>query len=309
MIERTFIFGQERNLVGTVTTPHLPRPGQGRTMALLTNAGVIPRIGPHRLNVRLARRLAELGIPTLRFDMSGLGDSRRSSSRQSTRERLVADTVSAMDLAKAEFGCDQFFMVGFCSGGDIAHLTALADNRLRAIALWDSYVYPTAKARLLGWWHRLQRNSIASVVKKLAGRIFEMGNVRKVDETSEPSSDGPMIFGRARMHMPSRDEFGQRIRTLVDRGVEVMFLYSGGEPQWYNYEGQFRDMFESYGFIDRVEYEFLFRNDHTFIQPHAQQALVDSVERWLERRVLAKTRREVVEPEASVISLPSLTLV
>jgi hypothetical protein len=297
MIETTITFGPENHLVATVTLPAQPRPGHTRTMALLTNAGVIPRIGPHRLNVRLARRFAEMGIATLRFDMSGLGDSRRSSSRRSTGEQAIADTRSAMDLAQSKFGHDQFFMVGFCSGGDVAHVVALEDERLRAVALWDSYVYPTRRAKLRGLLHRLRRHTPLSIVRKAIERLSKW--VRR------PRSDGGLpapavtstIFGRTKM--PDRDEFGQRIRTLVDRGVEVFFLYSGGEPEWFNYHGQFRDMFAQYGFLDRVEYDWRVRSDHTFIQPHSQQALVERVERWLEERVFAAMGRTAVDPKTA----------
>lgn len=304
MNEQTLIFGPENHLVGTVTLPDKVKPGHERTMALLTNAGVIPRIGPHRLNVHLARRFAEMGIATLRFDMSGLGDSRRSSSRRPTGEQFVADTLSAMDLAQAKFGCDQFFMVGFCSGGDVAHNAALLDARLRAIVMWDSYVYPTRKAKLRGLIHRLRRHTLTSAAQKVMQRLLASRGKPAVAEDGQPP-EGPSIFGRTRM--PPRDEFGQRIRTLVDRGVELLFLYSGGEPEWYNYRGQFRDMFSSYGFVDRVAYEYIIRNDHTFIQPHAQAALVESVERWLDQRVLTKLAQGRPEPIEATLSTPVLS--
>ena len=57
MIEQSLIFGPERHLVGTVTLPEQPVVGQ--VMLLLTNAGVIPRVGPHRVNVKLARHFAQ----------------------------------------------------------------------------------------------------------------------------------------------------------------------------------------------------------------------------------------------------------
>lgn len=301
MNEQTFVFGPDKNLVGTVTLPAHPRPAHSRTMALLTNAGVIPRIGPHRLNVKLARRFAELGIATLRFDLSGLGDSRRSSSRRSTRDQFVADTRCAMDLAQAQFGADRFVMIGFCSGGDVGHLTALEDERLGALVLWDSYVYATRRAKLRGLLHRLRRNTLASVARKT---LIELVSAAKGETRAPPGTapKSPAIFGRTTM--PPRDEFGQRIRTLVDRGVQVMFLYSGGEPHWYNYERQFSDMFAPYGFVERVAYAYLPRCDHTFIQPHAQSALVECVERWLEARALPALQRGRETPQSCATPSP-----
>ena len=284
MNEQTLIFGADKHLVGTVTLPAQAKPGHAGTMALLTNAGVIPRIGPHRLNVKLARRFAELGIATLRFDLSGLGDSRRSSSRRSTADQFTSDTRCAMDLAQATFGAERFFAVGFCSGGDVAHVTALEDERLRAIVMWDSYVYPTREAKLRGLLHRLRCNKPGALVQKALKRLSGGGQAAGGAPDAQPTL-GPTIFGRSAM--PPRDQFGRRIRTLVDRGVEMLFLYSGGEPLWYNYERQFRDMFGEYGFVDSVGYEYLPRSDHTFIQPHAQATLIERVENWLDTRGLA----------------------
>lgn len=230
MNEQTLIFGPESHLVGTVTLPTARMAGHANTMALLTNAGVIPRIGPHRLNVLLARHLAELGIATMRFDMSGLGESRRSGSRRSTGEQFVADTRSAMDVAQARFGAERFFMVGFCSGGDVANLVAQEDERLRAIVLWDSYVYPTRKAKLIGLMHRLKQNSFGTLVRKGLRRAARLARPPDKGSETAPAALAPTIFGRSQM--PPRDDFGRGIRGLVDRGVEVFFLYSGGEPRW-----------------------------------------------------------------------------
>ena len=56
MIEQTFRFGDNEGLIGTVT---LPEDGRRADVAVLwLNSGVIPRVGPHRLHVRLARAVA-----------------------------------------------------------------------------------------------------------------------------------------------------------------------------------------------------------------------------------------------------------
>ncbi|WP_119154009.1 serine aminopeptidase domain-containing protein [Caldimonas tepidiphila] len=286
MNEQTVIFGPQQHLVGTLTfsdgVPGLPPGEPPPIVAVLTNAGVIPRVGPHRMNVRLARWLAGLGIPSIRFDLSGLGDSARPDTTLPAMEQFVADTRAAMDLAAAQFGCNRFLMLGFCSGGDIAQLVATEDERLRAIMLYDSYVYPTRLAKLRGLVHRTRRHGLVSTAQRLSRYL-------KRTRAAGGGADGtgtPMIFGRTRM--PPRDEFGQRIRTLTERGVEVYFVYSGGEPDFYNHRRQFREMYEPYGFVGRVAYDYLPQADHTLTQPHAQQALAALVQRWVLGRVLVK---------------------
>ena len=73
MSERVVTFGGQGELVGVLSQPDVVRPSA--PWVLLWNTGLHPRVGPCRLNVQLARRLAALGIPSLRFDLSGLGDS------------------------------------------------------------------------------------------------------------------------------------------------------------------------------------------------------------------------------------------
>ncbi|MGA8008355.1 MAG: alpha/beta hydrolase, partial [Thiomonas sp.] len=58
---------------------------------LLFNAGVIHRVGAHRVNVKLARALAADGIATLRCDLHGMGDSLRADGRLSYKDQVVAD--------------------------------------------------------------------------------------------------------------------------------------------------------------------------------------------------------------------------
>lgn len=304
MNEQTLIFGPDKHLVGTVSLPAQPKPGRDNVMVLLTNAGVIPRIGPHRLNVKLARHFARQGIASLRFDMSGLGDSRRSASRQSTGDQFVADTVAAMDLAKQQFGCTQFIMIGFCSGADVAHLAALEDARLRAIVMWDSYVYPNTKAKLLGFIHRARRHGFRAAFVKALRFVRAAAKSRSESAASGQAVEGPVIFGRTRM--PPRDDFGKRIRTLVDRGVELYFVYSGGEPDWYNYESQFRDMFQAYGFVERVAYTYLTLSDHTLTQPKAQDAFVSCVDRWLDERAWPALEKARTAPAAPSIAPAAL---
>jgi hypothetical protein len=293
MREQTLIFGAEEHLVGTVTLPTRAEASRAEWMVLLTNAGVIPRVGPHRFNVHLARRFAELGMASLRFDMSGLGDSRRPMSTLSANDLFVADTRAAMDIAAQRYGAQKFLMLGICSGADIAYMTALEDDRLRAMVLFDSYAYPTVRAKCLGLLHRLRRDGVMTTLGKLARHLTKPRAAQTaadpgiVPSVGEAVAEGPSIYGRTRM--PTRDDFGRRIRTLVDRGRKIFFIYSGGEPDWYNYEGEFRDMFATYGFVDRVAYEYIVSSDHTITQPRMRACVIASVERWCREQVFASS--------------------
>jgi hypothetical protein len=284
MAEQTLILGAESHLVATLTPATQAGAGAPRCVAVLTNSGVIPRSGPHRMNVHLARRFAEMGIPSIRFDMSGLGDSRRSSGTLPVVQQWVADTRSVMDTAQARFGCDRFFMVGFCSGAEVAHLVALEDRRLRAAVLWDLYAYPTLQSNLRTVLYRLRRAGLKAAVQKLAARALPA--LRSLGQPAGQVKDRAVEVSQ----VPPPEEYARRIQTLVDDGVELMFAYCGGEPEWFNHHGQFRGMFGRYGFVDKVAFNYLEKSDHLITRREAQLSFTDMVVQWLEQRVLVASR-------------------
>src|SRR5690606_33422878 len=88
--------GPDRDLVAIRTAPETGRAAIG---VVLLNAGVVHRVGPHRLNVSLARRLAGVGLTSWRVDLSGIGDSRPIPGRLTFRESAVQDIRLTMDQA------------------------------------------------------------------------------------------------------------------------------------------------------------------------------------------------------------------
>lgn len=285
MAEQTLILGAENHLVATFTPPDSAAAhGAPPIVALLTNSGVIPRSGPHRMNVHLARRLAAQGIPSVRFDMSGLGDSRRTGSTLPVVEQWVADTRSVMDAAQARFGCDRFLMVGFCSGAEVAHLVALEDPRLRAILLWDLYAYNSLETRVRTLLYKLRRAGPFGIVKKAGERVAALFRPAATD------ADNPARRAVEVSLVPPKEVFAQRIQTLVDGGTELLFVYCGGEPEWFNHHGQFKSMFGSYPFHDKVAFHFLQVSDHLITTHMAQQAFLAMTDDWLRQRVLPSVR-------------------
>ncbi|NNF65268.1 MAG: alpha/beta hydrolase, partial [Acidimicrobiia bacterium] len=95
MNEQIIYFGENRNLLGILTVPDHPRP-DAPTIVLL-NAGLLHRVGPNRLHVAVARRLAAKGYSSFRFDMAGVGDSELVEGGLLYVERTRADVVASMD--------------------------------------------------------------------------------------------------------------------------------------------------------------------------------------------------------------------
>jgi hypothetical protein len=279
MQEHTRIVGAEGHLVATFTPanrlPGVPTP----LVVILSNSGVIPRSGPHRINVLLARVLADMGIPSVRFDMSGLGDSQRSSSTRTVTQQWVADTRDVMDAAQAQFGCGRFMMVGLCSGAIIGHLVALEDARMRAVLLWDMYAYQTLQSRLRTLAFKIGRAGLRGSAQKAAVMLLRRLRLMAPDNTP-PKPKGEMSTS------PPKEEFMARVERLTSQGVELLFAYCGGQPEWFNHRGQFAAMFRGQPWLPRVSFEMLQNTDHLITSGPAKQAFIDMTTDWIRQKLV-----------------------
>ena len=137
-------FGQDDHLFGIYTRP---REGTPKPAIIMLNAGSIHHVGPHRLYVRLARELAEVGHPTLRIDHEGLGDSvLRAAGRENHPypPTAIADLEAAVDFLRRHHGCRRFILLGLCSGAHTAfhagrQLPGVPIERLILINPWYFY--------------------------------------------------------------------------------------------------------------------------------------------------------------------------
>lgn len=108
-------------LVGTLhLDPDAPR---GRVGVLLLNAGPAPRAGNSDLSVHLADRLAGLGVPCVRLDLVGLGDSTGVSPptidlywREVLTGRNDAAIVTAVHALRQRLGVESLVVGGLCAG-------------------------------------------------------------------------------------------------------------------------------------------------------------------------------------------------
>jgi len=269
MNEIPLVFGSDRHLVGTLTLPSTPAP---RPVAfLLINAGVIHRIGPHRVNVKLARHLASLGHATLRFDLSGQGDSRNPQSVADFTQQAVADLRAAMDHLGRTVDVHRFAIAGICSGADNGWAAALADPRVAGLCLIDGYPYPTPKTRWVRWRRRLG----GPILKALGPWILR--RVRGFLVRPAAGSPAEVPNGRA---FPDREAYARDMQALVDRGVRLLLLFTGSLLPLYNYQEQFDEAFAGHAFVGKVDAQYCPDLDHTVTPLGAQQELLRRVGDW-----------------------------
>lgn len=266
-MERTLQMRADGGLLGILTQPP---PSRGADIGcVLMNAGVIHRIGPHRLNVKLARELATHGVSTIRLDLSGVGDSRPEGSTRSFTEQAVRDIRCALDELQRVTGLRRFVISGLCSGAAIGFRAALADPRIVALQMLDPYAYPTRRAH---------RRYYAGRMRLPEAWGEAVGNLVRKAPTEEEANG---LLGDF-MRDPPAEEFAKGLATLIQRGVAVMCLYTGSILQVYNYVEQFDEVMEPYGIAGRVRVEHMPDSTHTFLDVRSQRALISLTCDWVQ---------------------------
>lgn len=262
MQEQAFRFGRAHHMVGIAGLPPANANGVG---VIVLNAGLVHRIGPFRLHVELTRRLNACGYPTLRFDLSTIGDSGACGDSQTRTQQVCADVGDAMNLLQQQSGCKRVVLVGLCSGAQNAHTVACSDARVAGAVFLDGYAYRTFGYRLRHYLPRLLG----------AGRWLRALTHRR--EPSTPRSTEP-VFAVARL---PREVVRADFVSMLDRGMKLCLIYSGGISNYFNHAHQFRECFGRVMARPGVSTRFIGEADHTYILTGDRNRLLDNIEHWL----------------------------
>jgi exosortase A-associated hydrolase 1 len=105
---------------------------------LIVVGGPQVRTGSHRQFTQLARSLAQAGIPAMRFDYRGMGDSEGA---PRDFEQVQDDLRAAIDCFFAQApGLAEVVLWGLCDGASAAALYAPDDPRVTGLALLNPWV-------------------------------------------------------------------------------------------------------------------------------------------------------------------------
>jgi pimeloyl-ACP methyl ester carboxylesterase len=281
LTEHAVQFGGEHALSGILTEASSPSFGVG--VAILS-AGVTHRVGPHRLHVSLARTLARQGFPTLRFDLSGVGESEYATNQEPYDIRTDREVGAALDVLAARTGADRFVLLGLCSGADNSLRVALRDPRVAGAVLIEGYGF-RSPGYLLDYysrrlirpetWRRLIHGRLS--LRKVAARI---SGTRRGRTARAPAPDDAARFWR----MPPRDRIVSDLRELGRRGTELLLVYSRDSPAEFNFRRIVKPELRSSALHGRVEVKTFRESDHTFSRQGLRSQLIELVANWVERR-------------------------
>ena len=282
LIETTHTFGATARLVGILTDADDAARAAGRPAVLLLNSGLIHRVGPGRLYVRIARELAAAGHDCFRFDFSGIGDSSVRTDALPVEESGIAETVEAMDFVYEQRGHRRFILLGLCGGGYFAFRTAGRDERVTGIALLnvrghlgsdDAEQQRALEERAMSLHYR--RIAVApsyrrkNMLKVLRGQFDVRGALssllrRKNGEGGEPPPANTAALDR-----------------LCERGVRVLNVYSEGDWSLDYLTAALGDDFDVRLSQPGSRFELVTGANHVFSLRWSQDHLISTLTDWV----------------------------
>ncbi len=126
---------QGQQLIGIIHQADTPKT----IGVLIIVGGPQYRVGSHRQFTLLARHLAQQGIPAMRFDVRGMGDSEGQPRRY---DQIDDDIRAAIECFMAS--CPQLTHVvlwGLCDGASAALFYGYQDNRVKGLVVLNPWVF------------------------------------------------------------------------------------------------------------------------------------------------------------------------
>jgi hypothetical protein len=192
--------------------------------------------------VEIARRWAARGVPTLRLDVAGIGDSDGDTSvlaqtAEFYKPAYVEQARAALALTSAWGMPQRLVLLGLCSGAYLSAHCAIADDRVAGVVLlnprtlvYDEWTHTMRRMRqlreralLASTWRRALRGEL-----KLA-RHLETGRNIVGRAAAAPTRVRERIGAPRRAPAPAREPIEDLFDQLRDRGQRALLFFTGQE--------------------------------------------------------------------------------
>ncbi len=293
MREEAILFGKASSLVGIITYPIETKSDKIFPAIVLLNAGRVHHVGPNRLHVIMARRLADNGFPVFRFDFSGIGDSTVREDNLPFKNSALLETQEAMDYMSRATGNKRFILMGICSGASVSFKTACCDKRVIGAVLinaaghlhnctddaLNSYIWNRTSER--HYWRVLSFRSLFSAkkwLKAIAGKVEYRNRIKLM-----MGFKLRRLFEHKRKVSSGENNIATDLRLLTERDVSLLHVYSEEDKGLDYLKLMLGDEMKVWSSNIKSRVEIIPGADHTFTMLWSKEYLINVVHNWVKR--------------------------
>jgi pimeloyl-ACP methyl ester carboxylesterase len=264
---------------------------------LLLNAGAVHRVGSNRMYVTMARAWAARGFTVFRIDIAGIGDSRVA---DGARENVtystsaVSDVAAAMAHLRRTRGLARFVLGGLCSGAYVAFHAGLTDLPVAGSVMINpqTFYYKDGDPLDVSISRNYSeaRHYRRALFHKEAWRKALRGDVsfKYIFDVMRTRAG---IVAKAKLKLLSdrltagrRENLAYDLGAVVDRGIDTLFVFSGGDPGLAYLDLHARSALFRLRRRDNFRLEIIEGADHTFTPLWSQARLLKVITDHLVRR-------------------------
>ena len=273
LIEEPLQLGEGGRLLGILTSPSMPRSNaQDLPVFVFLSAGLLHRVGPYRLYVRLARELAQMGFNSLRIDLAGRGDSppRLGLTNQ---QSVAADFAEILAVLESRLGRLPLVLAGLCSGADNAIRLTLKEPRVVGMVLLDPICFLDRgfRLRVIVARYTNPARHIAWLKRRFKALTCASGK-KQEDDTSVD----PLTF----RDYPTWEQLRTAFESIREREGRVLSIFTNYALGYYNKKGQLGRVLGVNGYQQFCTELFWPQVDHTYRLELHRRRLMDEIKTW-----------------------------
>ena len=279
LMEEPLQFGQNGRLFGILSQPTTPANGShALPVFVFLSSGITHRVGPRRLYVRLARKLAEIGFTSLRVDLTGKGDSY--SNKQLSPEELLMedfkDIVSVLETRQTQL---QLVVCGLCSGADDAIKVTPTDPRVVGMVLLDPVCDRDNGFKVRDIIHRYTQ--LARYKRRLK-KIFSWHKMFKRSGPEMSDAEAEQLLNPLEMRdFPSHQQLREAFQLIHQRKGRVFSIFTSyALDYYYNQHGQMERVLGLDDYKDYCVEHFWPGASHTYSLETHRARLVEEIKMW-----------------------------
>lgn len=297
MKEEIIYLGNENSKVGIITHNSEKSLNSG-ICTIFLNAGFIHKVGPNRLYVETARKLAEKGVVSLRFDYNGLGDSDAQVEDRSLKDLRTLEIKQAIDKVRSRTNIENYILIGLCSSAEDAFRASFSLNEVKGMFLIDGIysgrtlledIFPIAKRNSLiryykknllsfSRWKKLLRGKsnvlnkknltfLINLINRRINRLFYIKRKKRNNSESKVGSGNTYGF--------------EDWEKLFHRNIKIKLVFCEGSHTIDIFRLTLAEKLKTHSSL--IDIELVKDVDHTFTPQWSQHLITSLITDWIQK--------------------------